>query len=439
MKKSKKKTYVLDTNILLQSPNSLFGFADNEVVVTGTTLQELDSKKDAPGELGYNARCVIKSIEELTRGAKNPSKAVEIGNGGTFRIETDRVNNNLPMGYSLERADNRIISATIELAKDSPTFLITNDVSMRISAKVCGVDAQGYRNDQVDTDKEYTGRRVIEKEFSQGMKAPKGMELNEFAMVRAGGKSALCINKGGVLELIRDSDVKTSLCTPRNAAQKFAMRALLAPASEIPIVILKGPAGSAKTFLSLAAGLANTYGRQGKNGETEYDRIVITRTNSLEKEEQLGFLPGSLEEKMAPLIAPFTDNLSTLLKKGEEDPEQINLQIQDMFDTGIIEIVSMAYMRGRSLTNSYVVIDEAQNATKGQITTIATRMGLGSKLIILGDSQQIDNPKLDKRSSGLAYVSEKMKGYAGCAQLTFTEEEIVRSELSMEAARRLAN
>ena len=141
---------------------------------------------------------------------------------------------------------------------------------------------------------------------------------------------------------------------------------------------------------------------------------------------------------MSPLIAPFTDNLATLLNVKEDDMEQVNMQIQDMFDAGIIEIVSMAYMRGRSLNNAFVIIDEAQNATRSQITTIATRMGLGSKLVVLGDPDQVDNPKLDRRNNGLAYISEKMKGYAGCAQLTFTDEEIVRSDLAMEAARRLA-
>lgn len=433
------KTYVLDTNILLQSPDSIFGFDDNEVVVTGTTLQELDSKKTAPGELGYNARRAIKNIYKIIEHAVDPTKDTKMDNGGFFRIETDRVADNLPVGYSNNVPDNRIISATLELTKDNPeTFLITNDVSMRIAAKTCGVKAQEYRNDQVDTDKIYTGRRVIEGEFAQNMDAPKDMELNEFALMKSGNKSALCMNNGGVMELIKDADVETSLCKPRNSAQRFAMRALLAPADEISLCILKGPAGSAKTYLSLAAGLNDTYCMQTKKGyKGKYDKIVITRTNSI-SDADIGFLPGSLEDKMSPLIAPFTDNLATLLNVKEDDMEQVNMQIQDMFDAGIIEIVSMAYMRGRSLNNAFVIIDEAQNATRSQITTIATRMGLGSKLVVLGDPDQVDNPKLDRRNNGLAYISEKMKGYAGCAQLTFTDEEIVRSDLAMEAARRLA-
>ena len=434
-----RKTYVLDTNLLLQSPDCIFGFDDNEVVVTGTTLQELDVKKNAPGELGYNARCAIKNIYSIIKPVDDPAKDIKMDNGGLFRIETDKVTDNLPKGYSLAVPDNRIVSASIELGKlHANTFLVTNDISMRITAKTCKVKEQEYRNDHIDVDKIYTGRRIIESEYTQNMDVPEDMELNEFALMKSGNKSALCMNNGGVMDLIKDADVETSLCKPRNSAQRFAMRALLAPADEISLVILKGPAGSAKTYLSLAAGLNDTYCMQTKKGyKGKYDKIVITRTNSI-SDADIGFLPGSLEDKMSPLIAPFTDNLATLLNTKEDDMEQVNMQIQDMFDAGIIEIVSMAYMRGRSLNNAFVIIDEAQNATRSQITTIATRMGLGSKLVVLGDPDQVDNPKLDRRNNGLAYISDKMKGYAGCAQLTFTDEEIVRSDLAMEAARRLA-
>ena len=163
---------------------------------------------------------------------------------------------------------------------------------------------------------------------------------------------------------------------------------------------------------------------------------MITRSNTL-SDNDLGFLPGDLEEKMTPLIAPFMDNLQVLLKGQNEEKEQIKMQIEDMFETGILEICSLAYMRGRSLVNSYIVVDEAQNCTIGQILEIITRAGKGSKVVLLGDPDQIDSPKLDRKNNGLSFAAERMKGSNLCAQITFDESETVRSPLAAEGAKRL--
>ena len=163
---------------------------------------------------------------------------------------------------------------------------------------------------------------------------------------------------------------------------------------------------------------------------------MITRSNTL-SDNDMGFLPGDLEEKMSPLIAPFMDNLQVLLKGQNEEKEQVKLQIEDMFETGIIEICSLAYMRGRSLTNSFIIVDEAQNCTVGQILEIITRAGKGSKVVLLGDPDQIDSPKLDRKNNGLSFASERMKGSGLCAQITFDEDETVRSALATEGAKRL--
>ena len=201
---------------------------------------------------------------------------------------------------------------------------------------------------------------------------------------------------------------------------------------------MRGPAGCAKTFLSLAAGLDESYRQGYSSSGARYQKVMITRNNVL-SDADMGFLPGTLEEKMGPLVAPFIDNLEVLLKANtkEESMDQIHAQIDDLLDEGILEICSMAYMRGRSITGSYLIIDEAQNATVGQILEIISRAGMGTKVIVAGDPDQIDNPKLDKINNGLVFAAEKMKGSKLCAQLTFDQEESVRSPLAMEAAKRL--
>lgn len=207
------------------------------------------------------------------------------------------------------------------------------------------------------------------------------------------------------------------------------------PVEKIPFVILKGPAGTAKTFLSLAAGLDQTY---DDPRHSRYDSILISRNNVM-ADEDFGYLPGELRDKMNPLLAPFFDNLESLLRKDSgEDKSNISMQIDDMIETGVIEICALAYMRGRSITNKFLIVDETQNATRSQIRDIITRAGAGCKVVICGDPEQIDAHNLDKLNNGLVFASEKMKGSPLCAQVTFNENESVRSELAKEAIKRLA-
>ena len=423
-----KKNYVLDTNILIHCPSAIFGFDDNNVVITTTTLQELDSKKTAYAEVGYGAREAIRNIEKLEG---DYSAGVALNNGGTFRIvresEFDKL---IPAEYSMDRPDNRIINGVLGLdqAEDLETILVTNDVSMRINAAMCGCRVQGYHNEQIVDDEKYTGRCDITQEDIAHPEG-KGFVINEFGICRDGSNSALYTFKEDGWHLLRDRDYYTPYCQPKNVGQRFALYSLLASPEDIPLVILKGSAGTAKTFLSLAAGLQGYY-------HSGFDRIMITRSNTL-SDNDLGFLPGDLEEKMSPLIAPFMDNLQVLLKGQNEEKDQIKMQIEDMFETGILEICSLAYMRGRSLVNSFIIVDEAQNCSVGQVLEIITRAGKGTKVVLLGDPDQIDSPKLDRKNNGLSFASERMKGSALCAQVTFDETETVRSALASEGAKRL--
>lgn len=424
-----KKNYILDTNILIHCPSALFGFDDNNVIITTTTLQELDSKKTAYAEVGYGAREAIRNIEKLNG---DYSSGVELMNGGIFKIAREsEYAKKIPPEYSLDRPDNRIINAVLGIAAscELETILVTNDVSMRINATMCGCTVQGYHNEMILDDEKYTGRCEITEEDIANPLGRRFIE-NEFGICKSNGSnSALYIYQQEAWKLLKDRDFYTPYCQPRNVGQRFALYALLASTEEIPLVILKGSAGTAKTFLSLAAGLQGYY-------HSGYDRIMITRSNTL-SDNDLGFLPGDLEEKMGPLIAPFMDNLQILLKGQNEEKEQIKMQIEDMFETGIIEICSLAYMRGRSLVNSFIIVDEAQNCTIGQILEIITRAGKGSKLVLLGDPDQIDSPKLDRKNNGLSFAAERMKDSKLCAQVTFDESETVRSALAAEGAKRL--
>ena len=453
------KAYILDTNILLDSPRAIFGFDDNTVIITGTTLQELDSKKTAPGELGFNARETCRIIEKL-RLKGDLTAGVPMDNAGVFKVILNAGQWHMPSGYSEDKPDNQIINTVLDIKKNqghmfNQVILVTNDTSMRINASVCAAACGfsdfvvSYRNDHVSSAEMYTGKRELQvsKEaidyiYKNKMLPPEAIFRgdipepveNEFFILQSDQSSALAVYRNHELKLIDTKTLHPCHVQPKNASQTFALWALMQPVEEIPFVILKGPAGTAKTFLSLAAGLDQTY---DSKTHRSYDSVLISRNNVM-ADADFGYLPGELEDKMNPLLAPFFDNLESLLRgNSDEDRECISRQIEDMIDSGVIEICALAYMRGRSITNKFLIVDETQNATRSQIRDIITRAGAGCKIVICGDPEQIDAHNLDKLNNGLVFASEKMKGSPVCAQISFTEEESVRSELAKEAIKRL--
>ena len=453
------KAYILDTNILLDSPRAIFGFDDNTVIITGTTLQELDSKKTAPGELGFNARETCRIIEKL-RLKGDLTAGVPMDNAGVFKVILNAGQWHMPSGYSEDKPDNQIINTVLDIKKNqghmfNQVILVTNDTSMRINASVCAAACgfsdfvESYRNDHVSSAEMYTGKRelhvskeAIDYIYKNKMLPPEAIFRgdipepveNEFFILQSDQSSALAVYRNHELKLIATKTLHPCHVQPKNASQTFALWALMQPVEEIPFVILKGPAGTAKTFLSLAAGLDQAYDLRAHRS---YDSVLISRNNVM-ADADFGYLPGELEDKMNPLLAPFFDNLESLLRgNSDEDRECISRQIEDMIDSGVIEICALAYMRGRSITNKFLIVDETQNATRSQIRDIITRAGSGCKIVICGDPEQIDAHNLDKLNNGLVFASEKMKGSPVCAQISFTEEESVRSELAKEAIKRL--
>lgn len=428
-----KKTFLLDTNILMQTEGSaVFGFDDNNVVITHTTVEELDHFKNDLGEKGYEAREAIRTINGLRVGKGSLRKGYTLPSRGTFRIETNHISkDNLPKGWDLSNPDNRIISTAVALNKtcEGEFYLITNDTNMSIKAESVDVPSATYHNDEVSTQEVYTGRNNIkatEKMINtfykeESVKTKAGYHPNEYLCMTNGNQSALGIYQDK--KIMQIYDPKHDTVRPRNQGQRFATDALHRSAETIPLVILSGPAGTGKTILSLGAAL---------DQKDSYDQVIITRSNTL-SDDDIGYLPGSLEEKMAPLLAPFFDNLRTILRQGQvKNNAKADTEIKEMVDSGFLNIVSLAYIRGRSIPSSFIIIDEAQNLSINQIKTIVSRAGLRTKIVFLGDPNQIDTPKLSKKNNGLVWLAEKMKDSPLCAEIAFQDNECVRSPLAKE-------
>lgn len=507
--------------------DALYGFGDNNVIVTGITLAELDKHKTSPGEAGAQARHAIKKLDEIKGGIEIPSvflemednempkkikssekttedsankkhnliaqyiseqlrTGVKLKNGGTFRVILDYNESDIdfPAGWDTKKPDNMIIITALKLAKEQKerTILVTNDVSMNFCATAVGMETQYYKNETISLLEQYTGRDEVEVPKSvvdaihskKVIDIPAGIEddffENEyvtFVSPRADGKndSALTCYKNKKFYKVQEASAFNDV-KPRNSGQTYTLDTLMIPASEQPLSIIKGPAGTGKTFLALAAALSQVdiegsyyamaddmdddgYGSKKKSGKRSkskkkkapvkssngYRQIIITRAN-VTADADFGYLPGDIREKMDPLLKPFFDNLVNLLGRDSgENIAELEKEAQDMMDSGVIKITPLSYIRGRSISNAYIIIDECQNMTPSLMKTVVTRAGDNTKIVLLGDPDQIDTPKLSKNHNGLVYISEKMKNQKECGQVTFLNSECVRSPLAKLAAK----
>ena len=452
------KTYVIDTNVLIQAPNALACFEENDLVLPLVVLEELDGLKKADGERGFNARQVIRTLEDF-RCRGDLIAGVPLGNGGTLRVEANCIHEPLPESLSDDKSDNRILKVCRHLAPAHP-ILVTKDLVLRLKAQMLGIEAEDFSTEQVSTsEQQYMGRTecfVPERDFAQfltggvpaaslyrcdeqGRPLPLSLCQNEFVLL----KDDTSLQKTHLGRVWGDRVVPLAYARanpygvkPRNAGQYFMQEALMKPASEAPLVIVKGQAGTAKTFYALAVGLEKML----NHPTGEYRRILICRPNA-QFDADIGFLPGDEQEKISPLMRPIMDNLEQLLDGDEEsryDNEmELESRLMEVFDRNLIQTEALNYIRGRSLEKIYRIIDEAQNMTPNQAKGIITRAGKGTKIILLGDPNQIDKPFLDERTNGLSYASEKMKGSPLCCQVTMLPGECERSPLANDAIRRL--
>lgn len=450
------KKYLLDTNILMNYPSAIYGFDDNEVIVTSTTIEELDNLKQGKTEKAYQAREAFRAVltplrKKAQKEHADLMKGIRINHGkGLFRIETDHIDaSNLPQGWDIHKPDNRILSACLSLG----AILVTEDQSLLFKAMSINLPAQEYQNAQIKFEDDYTGRaeitltaeemEAIEKDGSirADGRRTKQFSENEYLIVRD-----KCNASHTILARYREGMFKrlytlshSCKVRPRNVGQQFAIDALMAPPSEIPLVILSGAAGTAKTFLSITCGMDQLI--------DHYEQIICTR-NNVEFDKDIGALPGDEMEKVSPLLRGVTDNLRTYLKiqggnpfskqkKNITELSEINRIIEDYIETGKISIESMGFMRGRSITDSYLILDECQNATPLQVMGIVTRAAEGCKIVMCGDPNQIDKITLTRSTNGLVFAARAMQSSPACAFVSFGEEECERSFLARDAADRM--
>jgi len=455
-----KKTYVLDTNVLIQAPHSLLSFEDNTVVLPLAVLEELDRLKSEDGERGRNARMVVRTLDSLRIGG-SLTEGVDLPQGGTLRIEMNCTHVELPSAWPLTSADNRILQVVKGLHDRSiPAILVSRDIIARIKADILGITAEDFLTDRAPAPEyQYRGRSdVLASDEALASFRKKGLRpdqvyslsqdnsilpvepvANEFFVIRSEtseSKSFLGRFDGERIVALQTLQAKPFGVKPRSAGQRFLQEALMASPREAPLVIVKGTAGTAKTFYSLAVGLHKIL----EEKEPIYRRIMVSRPN-IQFDEEIGFLPGSEQEKIAPLMRPIIDNLEILIDHDEKEryrnESELRGKIDEIFDRGIIAAEAMNFIRGRSIAQTYLIIDEAQNLTPRQVKGIITRVGSGTKVVLLGDPEQIDHPLLDNRTNGLSYAAEKMKGSALCWQVTMNPDECERSELAYDASQRL--
>ncbi len=434
-----KKNYILDTNVLLHDPNSLLSFEEHDVLLPIEVIEEIDRFKRESTELGQNARAVSRMLDGY-RATGSLSEGVTLPNGGHLKIVFQKATpaKNGHAVFGSHSVDNRILSQALQIQKAQPkseTVLVTKDINLRIKADALKLQAEDYENDRILIKDLYTGmiEMTVSAEKLAAFRANGEVELNggkqyfpnEYCtLIEENNPKRTALTKvdatGTKLIPIIDNREGVWGIKPRNREQHFAFDALLD--DRVKLVTLMGKAGTGKTLMAMAAGLKRTV------LDREFRRLVVARpTISMGKE--LGFLPGSLEEKLAPWMQPIHDALEMLgdLNMGHE-----HRRSGDLMRSGSIVVEALSYIRGRSIANQFMIIDEAQNLTPLEAKTIITRVGDGTKVVFTGDPYQIDNPYVDSSSNGFNYVVSRFRAEAVAAHIELQKGE--RSELAELAA-----
>ena len=435
------KTFVLDTNVLLHNPSALFMFKDNEVIIPFDVIEELDKFKAATDDLGRNARTVIRHLDRL-RKSGNLSEGVPIEQtGGRIRVILEEDQKLCP-GLTINTPDNRIICCAYQLHLDGKRVVfISKDINARIKSDALGIVTEDFEAQKVDFERLYTGWRevivtgeVIDELYAKKqltLDQPEPMLANEFALLKDQaneGHTALARMKGGALVPVRPRRGPVFGILPRNLQQTMALELLLD--DSVKLVSLIGTAGTGKTLLAIAAGMTKVLNEQ------VYVKLLAARP-IMPLGRDIGYLPGGKDEKLTAWMQPIFDNLAYLLSNRlSSDPDHkphatlssVEQRIDQLIQSGQVVLEPLTYIRGRSIPNQYMIVDEAQNLTPHEVKTIASRVGEGTKLILTGDATQIDNPYLDSSSNGLSYLVERLKGKPIVGHVTLAKSE--RSELA---------
>ncbi|HUS27029.1 MAG TPA: PhoH family protein [Kofleriaceae bacterium] len=422
------KNYVLDTNVLLHDARSLYAFADNNVVIPIFVIEEIDTFKKDQSELGRNARQIARLLDDHrsgTGGLATPQHMKETG--GTVRVALSKKEIKNP-SYDSRSMDQRILEIALEVRDadpKTPTVLVTKDVNMRVRGDALGLLTADYEPERITIEELYPGNRellvppnVIDEFYANGavvIDAP-GLHANEFLTLKSDdGKSALTRWDKNVGKAVPVKKLREGVwgIKPRNREQHFALDLLLN--DDIKLVTLVGKAGTGKTLVAIAAGL------QKVTEEQVFSKMLVSRP-VFPLGRDIGYLPGTIEEKLNPWMQPIYDNLELLLGLNKSDKKD-GRSYAELVDLGFVEIEPLTYIRGRSLPQNYMIVDEAQNLTPHEVKTIVTRAGEGTKIILTGDPYQIDHPYLDSSNNGLTIVAERFKNEAIAGHVILTKGE----------------
>jgi PhoH-like ATPase len=437
------KTFVLDTNVLLLDPMAINKFgADNKVYIPLTVIEELDRFKKDQNENGRNARYFSRLIDGFrTQGSL--FKGVKLENGGVLQISiTAEYKGTGASGLKLDMNDNLILASALTLKEAGENvILITKDINLRLKSDAININAEDYETTGVTEDELYSGQRIVQFDLAKIEEFEKERFLkiepgdiqnlypNEYLVLadklnpfkKALGRYHL--KKGGIVPLIKPKEGVWGI-HPKNIEQQFAMDALLN--NEINLVSLVGKAGTGKTLLAIAAGLECAITKQN------YSRVLVSRP-IVPMGRDLGFLPGDISEKLGPWMQPIFDNIDFLF--GNQRARNEMTTWDELINQGLLHVEPLTYIRGRSLPQQFMIVDESQNLTPHEIKTIITRAGEGTKIVLTGDSEQIDNPYLDSLNNGLVYTIDKLKGEDIVAHVKLSVGE--RSPLSEIASKLL--
>lgn len=431
-----KKNFVLDTNVILHDYKCIYNFQENDIYLPIVVLEELDKFKKGNEQINFNAREFVRELDEISTDDMF-SKGVElgIGLGKLFVYTGSEYPEKISKAFSERIPDHKILAVVETLAEAHPktkSILVSKDVNLRMKAKSLGLLAEDYNNDKVKNvdvfDKahevfEDIDADVIDRLYSsstgvplEDFKLPKSVEPNECFVLKSSRSTVLAKYDAASKSVLKVKKYKAFGIEGRNAEQTFALDALLN--EDLKLIAVTGKAGTGKTLLALAAALQQ---------HEAYNNILLARPIVAMSNKDLGFLPGDEKQKVGPYMQPLFDNLNVI--KGQFGPTSKELRLlEDMQKSGKLVIEALAFIRGRSLTNTYVIVDEAQNLTPHEIKTIITRAGEGCKMVFTGDVQQIDTPYLDMQSNGLVYMIDKMKGQDLFAHVNLVKGE--RSHLS---------
>lgn len=434
-----KKIFVLDTNVVLYDFSSIYSFQENTVVIPITLLEEVDKFKRGNEIINFNAREFSRELDTIF-GEEPIKEGIKLPDGGEIIVSTDTVKDEfLKSIFWEDKPDHRILSVAYNLTKSQKekVILVSKDINLRMKAKSVGVFAQDYETGKIkDIDELYKGKNmlenipseVIDKLYGNGFVAYEECNLtipkpypNEFFILRNHVKSSLAIYHKETDTFRSIGKSKAYHINPRNAEQAFALSALMNP--EISLVTLAGKAGTGKTLMALAAAL---------EVRSQYKQILLARPIVPLSNRDIGYLPGDIKSKLDPYMQPLFDNLTVIKHQFKEESPEFT-RINDMLKNEKLLITPLAYIRGRSLSRAYFIVDEAQNLTPHEVKTIITRAGEGTKIVFTGDPYQIDTPYLDSRSNGLSVLIEKMKGQELYAHVTMEKgERSILAELASD-------